>query len=206
MSRRNQGLLVPASKRTSDPSVSDQKPILGGIAERYATALFELAEDANAHDQVNADLSDLRAMIEQSRDLSNFIRSPLFSRDEHTRGLGAILDQAGASALTKQFVGTVAQKRRLFALVDIIRAYGQMLAKARGEATAQVISAHTLSADQLSRLAETLKAQLGSDVSLETSVDESLLGGLVVKVGSRMIDSSIRTKLNRLQLNLKEAS
>ncbi len=186
--------------------MSAQDPILGGIAERYATALFDLAESAGAHDQVKADLNTLRAMIEQSADLAKFIKSPLFTREEHVRALGAILAQAGASELTSKFVGVVADKRRLLLLIDMIHAYSQMLADARGETTAQVTSAHKLSDDQLARLTATLKAQIGGSVVLETSVDETLLGGLVVKVGSRMIDSSIRTKLNRLQLNLKEAS
>lgn len=186
--------------------MSAQDPILGGIAERYAKALFELADAGNAHDQVKGDLASLRGMIEQSADLAKFISSPLFTRDEHVRALGAVLGQAGASDLTKQFVGTVADKRRLGLLVDMIRSYDQMLASARGETTAQVTSAHKLSDDQLARIAATLKTQIGGDVVLESSVDETLLGGMVVKVGSRMIDSSIRTKLNRLQLNLKEAS
>ena len=178
----------------------------GDIAERYATALFELADEAGAHDAVEKDVVALTAMIDGSDELADFIRSPLFSRDEHARGLGALLGKLGASELTKQFVGTVAQKRRLFALPGMITSYRRQLATSRGEMSATVESAHALSGEQISKIKETLKAQLGSDVALETSVDPSLLGGLVVRVGSRMIDSSIRTKLNRLQLNLKEAS
>ncbi len=157
-------------------------------------------------DVVAADLSALGIMIDESADLSKFIHSPLYSREEHVRGLGAILDKSGASPLTKQFVGTVAEQRRLVALTGMIESYQQMLAAKRGEMSASVASAHPLSAEQLAAIKETLKAQLESDVALETSVDESLLGGLVVRIGSRMIDSSLRTKLNRLQLNLKEAS
>ncbi len=186
--------------------MAGQDTISGGLTGRYAKALFGLADEAGVLETVEADLNALGAMIKLSDDLSNFIRSPLYSRDEHIRGLGAILDKSGASALTKKFVGTVAGQRRLYALTGMITDYRQMLAAKRGEMSATVASAHTLSEAQLVRIKETLKAQLGKDVALEASVDESLLGGLVVRVGSRMIDSSLRTKLTRLQLNLKEAS
>ncbi len=186
--------------------MAGQNAITGGIATRYATALFELADESGALDTVSADLQSLKNMLEQSSDLARFVASPLYTRDDHTKALGAILEKAGASALTQQFVGTVAHQRRLFSLGDMITSFGQQLAAKRGEVTAQVTSAHTLSEAQLAQIKETLKAQLKSDVALETSVDENLLGGLVIRVGSRMIDSSIRTKLNRLQLNLKEAS
>jgi F-type H+-transporting ATPase subunit delta len=178
----------------------------GDIAGRYATALFELADSAGALDTVEAYLNALGAMIAGSDDLSKFIRSPLYSRDEHGRALAALLGKADASELTRQFIGTVAQKRRLFALEAMIASFRDMLAKKRGQVSALVESAHPLSDDQVAKIKETLKAQIGSDVTLETSVDPGLLGGLVVRVGSRMIDSSLRTKLNRLQLNLKEAS
>lgn len=186
--------------------MAGNKSTSGDIAARYATALFELADETNALDTVEADLKSLGAMIDQSADLSKFIRSPLYSRDEHTRALAALLEKSGAAGLTKQFVGTVAGHRRLFVLPGMIKAYGEMLAKKRGQMSAKVESAHPLSDAQLSQIKEILKGQLGSDVALETSVDPELLGGLVVRVGSRMIDSSLRTKLNRLQLNLKEAS
>lgn len=178
----------------------------GDIAERYATALFELADETGTLDMVNGDLTQLGAMIADSADLLKFIRSPLYSRDEHTRALSALLEKAGASDLTKQFVGTVAGHRRLFVLAGMIKSYKAMLAKKRGQMSATVESAHPLSDAQLAKIKEVLKGRLGSDVALEASVDPSLLGGLVVRVGSRMIDSSLRTKLNRLQLNLKEAS
>jgi len=186
--------------------VAGKSSTSGDIAKRYAKALFELADEAGALDTVAADLTGLGAMIDQSADLSKFIRSPLYSRDEQTRALGALLEKSGASTLTIQFVGVAAQHRRLFVLPDMIKSFREMLAAKRGQMSAKVESAHPLSDEQLAKIKETLKAQLGSDVALETSVDPSLLGGLVVRVGSRMIDSSIRTKLNRLQLNLKEAS
>jgi len=187
-------------------NVAGKNSTSGDIAERYATALFELADETGALDTVDGDLTSLAAMIGGSADLLKFIRSPLYSRDEHTRALEAILSKAGASDLTKKFIGTVAGHRRLFVLPDMIKAYKAMLAKKRGQMSAKVESAHPLSDAQLASIKEILKGQLGSDVALDASVDPSLLGGLVVRVGSRMIDSSLRTKLNRLQLNLKEAS
>lgn len=186
--------------------VAGKKSTSGDIAKRYATALFELADETGALDTVEGDLKSLGAMINQSADLSKFIRSPLYSRDEHTRALDALLAKAGASGLTKQFIGTVAGHRRLFVLTDMIKSFGDMLAAKRGQMSAKVESAHPLSDAQLAKIKEILKGQLDSDVTLETTVDPELLGGLVVRVGSRMIDSSLRTKLNRLQLNLKEAS
>ncbi len=186
--------------------VAGKNSTSGDIAKRYATALFELAEETGALDTVEGDLKSLGAMINQSADLSKFIASPLYSREEHTRALDALLGKAGASALTKQFIGTVAGHRRLFVLTDMIKSFGEMLAAKRGQMSAKVESAHPLNDAQLAKIKEILKGQLDSDVTLETTVDPELLGGLVVRVGSRMIDSSLRTKLNRLQLNLKEAS
>ena len=186
--------------------MAGQSKITGGIATRYATALFELADESGALDAVHADLKSIKAMLDGSEDLARFLASPLYSRDDHNKALGVILDKAGMSSLTKQFIGTVANKRRLFTLGDMITSFAQQLAEKRGEVTADVTSAHPLSDAQLAQIKESLKAQLEKDVTLETSVDANLLGGLVVRVGSRMIDSSIRTKLNRLQLNLKEAS
>lgn len=186
--------------------MAGQKATSGGIASRYATALFELADEGGALDTVHGDLKSLQTMLDQSEDLSRFIASPLYTREDHKKALGSIMDKAGLSALTKQFIGTVANQRRLSVLGDIISSFAQQLADKRGEVTAQVTSAHPLSEPQLLQIKESLKAQLEKDVTLETSVDENLLGGLVVRVGSKMIDSSIRTKLNRLQLNLKEAS
>jgi F-type H+-transporting ATPase subunit delta len=186
--------------------VAGKSSTSGDIAERYATALFELAEETGTLDTIESDLTALGAMIDESADLAKFIRSPLYSREEHTRALEAILKKSGANELTQQFIGTVAQHRRLFVLPDMITSFKQMLAKKRGQMSAKVESAHPLSEAQLDHIKQVLKGQLGSDVALETSVDPELLGGLVVRVGSRMIDSSIRTKLNRLQLNLKEAS
>lgn len=174
-----------------------------GVAGRYAAALFDLARDAGALDTVHQDLTDLKRLLGESADLADLVRSPLFSRDEQTRALGAVLDKAGAGDLTKRFLSVVAKNRRLFALRGMIDAFSALLADFRGEMTAQVASAYPLTATQTEELRETLSAQLRRKIQLETTVDASLLGGLVVRVGSRMIDNSLRTKLSNMQLAMK---
>jgi F-type H+-transporting ATPase subunit delta len=174
-----------------------------GVAGRYAAALFDLARDAGLLDVVQQDLADLKRLIAENADLAELVRSPLFSRDQQTRAIGAILERAGADPLTSRFLGVVATNRRLFALRGMIDAYTALLAEHRGEMTAEVVSAHPLTDDQANALRETLSAQLRRTIQLETSVDNSLLGGLIVRVGSRMIDNSLRTKLSNLQLAMK---
>jgi F-type H+-transporting ATPase subunit delta len=174
-----------------------------GVAGRYAAALFDLAKEAGALDAVQQDLSDLKRLLGESADLADLVRSPLFSRDEQTRAIAAVLDKAGASDLTKRFLAVVAKNRRLFAIRGMIDSYAAMLADERGEMTAQVTSAHPLTVTQTEELRDTLSAQLGRKIQLETAVDSSLLGGLVVRVGSRMIDNSLRTKLSNMQLAMK---
>jgi len=169
-----------------------------GVAGRYAAALFDLAKDAGTLDTVHQDLTDLKRLLGESA-----VRSPLFSRDEQTRAIGAVLDKAGASDLTKRFLSVVAKNRRLFALRGMIDAFSVLLADFRGEMTAQVSSAYPLTATQTEELRDTLSAQLRRKIQLETTVDPSLLGGLVVRVGSRMIDNSLRTKLSNMQLAMK---
>jgi len=193
-----------------DPSVasihvSSDKPLAAGVAGRYATALFELAEQAGALEPVAADLESLTALIAQSDDLRRLVKSPVFTAEEQARAMDALLVKAGAQKLTQNFVGVVVRNRRLFALSDIARAYGQLLAKSRGEMTAEVTSAHALVDAQIDELKQALKAAMGRDVKIQTNVDKELLGGLVVKVGSRMVDSSLRTKLNNLKFAMKEA-
>ncbi|MAU61010.1 F0F1 ATP synthase subunit delta [Parvibaculum sp.] len=185
--------------------MSSDHPV-SGVAGRYATALFELAEAQGALDAVAGDLDGIRAMLNESEDLLRLVRSPIFSADEQGRAFAAILDKAGASTLVKNFVGLVIRNRRLFALPDMISAYKAILAAKRGEMTADVTSAHALSGAQIESLKAALKSATGRDVNINTKVDAGLLGGLVVKVGSRMIDSSLRTKLNSLKIAMKEAS
>lgn len=176
---------------------------VSGIAGRYATALFELASDAKQVDAVASDLATIKTSMEDCADLARLVRSPLVSRDDQERAILAVLEKLGTSDLVRRFVGTVAQNRRLFALADMIGAFGQLLAAARGEVVAKVISAKKLTVKQMEALTKELKSSIGSDVAIEADVDSSLIGGLVVKVGSRMVDSSIRTKLQNLKFAMK---
>lgn len=175
----------------------------GAIAQRYAAALFELAEHHNALDQVAADLKAFRDMAAASDDLTRLLRSPVIGRDAQIRAITAVAEKAGFSDLTRRFLGTVAGNRRLFSVHGMIGAYLERLAAKRGEVTAAVTAAAQLTATQLASLTETLKTAVGAAVAIEVQVDPSLLGGLVVRVGSRMIDNSLRTKLQHLQLAMK---
>ncbi|MDA1090023.1 MAG: F0F1 ATP synthase subunit delta [Proteobacteria bacterium] len=174
-----------------------------GLAGRYATALFDLAESDGLLDRVAVDLDQLGQMIEASADLTRLIRSPVISRDDQGRAMAAVLDTPGMCQLTKNFVGTVAENRRLFALKGMIAAFQALLAAKRGEATADVISVKPLSKKQLDAIGKILKKAIGSKVTIDAKVDESLLGGLIVKIGSRMVDSSLRTKLQQMRFAMK---
>jgi F-type H+-transporting ATPase subunit delta len=175
----------------------------GGLAGRYANALFELAQDAGAIDVVSTDLTALRRAMETSADLRRLVRSPVFSAEDQARALKAILEKMGANVLTSKFVLLVAQKRRLPALPEIVQAYEHKVATARGETEAEVTAARSLSNAEIDELKSVLKSRLGKEPRLHSKVDPTLLGGLVVKVGSRMIDSSLRTKLDGLRQAMK---
>jgi F-type H+-transporting ATPase subunit delta len=177
---------------------------VSGMAGRYASALFELALEADALDGVAEDLDGFAAMMDESEDLSRLVRSPAFSREDQMRAIDAVLNEAGASGLVRKFIGLVTQNRRLFAIGDMIRGYRALLARHRGEVTAEVASAEPLGAAQTKALAAALRERLGRDARLEARVDPGLLGGLVVRVGSKMIDTSLRTKLNNLRIAMKE--
>jgi len=176
-----------------------------GVSGRYASALFELAREQNELDKVDQDLGKFQAMLEQSPDLARLVESPAFAAEEQERALGAVMDWASIGATTGNFLRVVTRNRRLFAAEDMIKGFRQQLALHRGEMTADVQSATPLSNEQLAALKSTLKASYGKDVRLDAKVDPSLLGGLVVKVGSRMFDSSLRTKLMNLKVVLKGA-
>lgn len=176
-----------------------------GIAGRYASALFDLALEESGLEAVETDLATLKAAIDGSTDLQRALKSPLVSRDALGAAMAAILEKAGVGTLTRNFVGLLARNRRLFALRDVITAFTAMLADHRGEVRAEARAAVALDEDQIRRLRTEIEAAVGKAVKLETRVDPDLLGGLVVKVGSRMIDSSLRTKLNRLRTAMKEA-
>ncbi len=177
---------------------------ISGVAERYASALFELAVSENKISAVEKDLGRLEALLSGSEDLVRLVKSPVFSADDQVSAIAAVLDKAKISGLVGNFVRVVASNRRLFAIPDMIRAFRQKLAEHRGETSAQVTVAQKLTAEQTKQLKATLKGVVGKDVALEIEIDPSLLGGMIVKVGSRQIDTSIKTKLSSLKLALKE--
>ncbi|MGV8997809.1 MAG: F0F1 ATP synthase subunit delta [Parvibaculaceae bacterium] len=179
---------------------------VSGMAGRYAKALFELAESAGNLDPVAGDLANISALLKSSDDLRRLVMSPAFSSDQQSKAFGAVLDRVGIKGLVANFVGLVIANRRLFALPEMITGFNSLLAAKRGEVSADVTSAHPLTDGQLQSLKASLKTATGSDVLINAKVDAGLLGGLIVKVGSRMIDSSLKTKLSSLKLSMKEAS
>jgi F-type H+-transporting ATPase subunit delta len=189
--------------RLGDLSLSAENTIVSGIAGRYATALFDLALDAKQIDVVAADMATIKTSLEECADLARLVLSPLVSRDDQARAMAAVLEKLGVSDLVRRFVGTVALNRRLFALSDMIDVFGKLLAAERGEVVAKVTSAKKLTVKQMEALTKELKSSTGSDVIIDAHVDDDIIGGLVVKVGSRMVDSSIRTKLQNLKFAMK---
>lgn len=183
--------------------MASESPVLTGLAGRYATALYELADEAKALDPVAADLAQLKAAITESADLQRLVASPLVPRDQQAKAVLAIVQKMGLSDLTRRFVGTVARNRRLFQLPAIIDGYAALLAEHRGEVTATVTSAKPLSAPQAESVNAALRAAIGRKVAVSLHVDPKLLGGLKVKVGSRLVDASLASKLQRLQLAMK---
>ncbi|MBZ0218633.1 MAG: F0F1 ATP synthase subunit delta [Fimbriimonadaceae bacterium] len=184
--------------------MAGSQTIVSGMAGRYASALFTLALDAKSVDKVAQELGEFSEMLTASTDLRRLVESPAFSADEQSRSIDALAKKAKFSALTTNFLGLVTRNRRLPAIKDMISAYRMLAAEHRGEVTADVSSASKLSAAQLKSLETALKSVIGKNVLVNQKVDESLLGGLIVQVGSRMIDSSLRTKLNNLKLAMKE--
>ncbi|WP_253343827.1 F0F1 ATP synthase subunit delta [Sphingobium sp. OAS761] len=177
--------------------------IQASLSGRYAVALFELARDASALDAVAESLAALKAALGESRDLRDLINSPVLSRDAAGKTIAAVASSMGLDALTANFLGVLAQNRRLAQLPAVIRAYETLLSNHRGEARAEVTSARPLTKTQITALAKSLKARVGRDVAVDAKVDPAILGGLVVKIGSQMIDSSIRTRLNSLATAMK---
>lgn len=184
--------------------MSEPQSISTGIASRYATALFELAKEEKGLKALETDADALAAALDNSEAFSDFIVSPIHSRAEQEAAIGAIASAMDLGPMVVNTLRLMAQKRRLFALPALVRQLRALIAAENGEVTAEVASATALSADQQKKLAETLKKSVGQDVKLSLSVDESLIGGLVVKVGSQMIDTSIRSKLSALQNTMKE--
>jgi len=185
-------------------TVAGEYPIDSGMAGRYATALFELALEAGTVDAVLADLQAFDALLDESADLARLVRSPVFTADVQSTALAAVLDKAGIGGLAAQFLKVVTSNRRLFAVHHIIKAYGALVAHHKGEVMAQVTVAEPLSDAHRNEIQDTLNAVTGKDVRIDVKVDPSIIGGLVVKIGSRMVDSSLRTKLNALKHAMKE--
>ncbi len=180
--------------------------IISGMAGRYATALFELALENKAVDAVKQDLESFDAMVDASADLNRLVRSPVFGVDEQLRALSAILDKAKIKGLAANFLRVITTNRRLFAAREMIRGYRVLVARHKGEVSAQITVAEKLTDKNVSALKSALKSVTGGkDIDLDVKVDPAIIGGLIVKVGSRMVDSSLRTKLNAIKFAMKEA-
>jgi F-type H+-transporting ATPase subunit delta len=174
------------------------------MAGRYATALFELALEARAVDSVEADLQKFDGLLAASTDLTRLVRSPLFTAQVHSKALAAVLEKAGIGGLAAKFLQVVTANRRLFAVRDIVKTYAALVAHHKGEVRAQVTVAEALPDARLGEIRDTLHAVTGRDVKVDVRIDPAIIGGLVVKLGSRMVDSSLRTKLNALRHAMKE--
>ena len=186
--------------------VAGEGAIVSGMAGRYATALFELSLEGNAVDAVKADLERFDALVAESADLTRLVRSPVFSVEDQVKALRAVLEAAGIGGISAQFLNVVASNRRLFAVRDMIRGYRQLVARHKGEVTAEVTLAEKPSDAHLAAIRDALEAVTKKDVQVDVKIDPAIIGGLVVKLGSRMVDSSLRTKLNAIKHAMKEVS
>lgn len=184
--------------------MAGEDTLVAGMTGRYATALFELARETGELASTETALGQFEALLDESAELRAFVRSPLLSAQDQSRVITAIASKANMGALTANFLQLLVKNRRLFAVRDVIASFRKLAADSRDEITARVVSAIPLSDKLTEELRATLKAKTGKDVSLAASVDPAILGGLVVKIGSRMIDTSIRTKLNNLKTVMKE--
>ena len=186
--------------------MAGEDPIISGMAGRYAGALFDLALDNKAVDAVKKDLEQFDVLVSGSADLHRLIRSPAFDADEQLKALSAVLAKAGITGLAANFLRVITTNRRLFAVRDMIRGYRALVARHKGEVTAQVTVAEKLNDKNLDALKSALKSVTGGkDIDLDVKIEPAIIGGLIVKVGSRMVDSSLRTKLNSIKLAMKEA-
>ncbi len=184
--------------------MSEPASLSSGIAARYATAVFDLAKDDAALDALESDIDALEGAMAESQDLRDLIHSPIYSRPDQAAAMGALATKMGLSGIVGNTLKLMASKRRLFVLPQLLRALRERIAEEKGEVTADVTSAKALSKAQTDKLAKTLKDRVGADVKINATVDESLIGGLVIKVGSTMIDTSIASKLGQLQNSMKE--
>jgi F-type H+-transporting ATPase subunit delta len=186
--------------------VAGENLTISGMAGRYAMALFELALEENALDAVRDDLDRFYALLDESPELLRLVRSPVFSADEQLKALSAVLDKVGIGGVAARFLKLVAANRRLFSVRDMIKGYRQLVARHKGEVTAEVVLAERPSDARLAEIKAALKAVTKKDVLVEVKVDPSIIGGMIVKLGSRMVDSSLRTKLNSIKHAMKEVS
>ncbi|MBV9460063.1 MAG: F0F1 ATP synthase subunit delta [Bradyrhizobium sp.] len=186
--------------------MAGEEPIVSGsgMAGRYATAVFELALEENTLDQVIADLDRFDALVAESPDLLRLVRSPVFGVEQQQAALVAVLDRAGIGGTAANFLRLVTANRRLFAVRDMIRALRVLVARHKGEVTAHVTVAEPLADRHLAALKDALKSVTGKDVKLDIAVQPAIIGGLVVKIGSRMVDASLKTKLNSIKHAMKE--
>ncbi|WP_149788141.1 F0F1 ATP synthase subunit delta [Lutimaribacter pacificus] len=184
--------------------MSEPASISSGIAARYATAVFELAKEDKSVAKIESDLDALDAALTDSADFRDLIASPVYSRDAQGKAITALAGKMGLTPVMTNVLALMAQKRRLFVLPQLVSTLRARIAEDKGEVTADVVSAKALTKTQADKLARTLKERVGKDVKINATVDESLIGGLIVKVGSKMIDTSIASKLNSLQNAMKE--
>jgi len=185
--------------------VADQGPIVSGIAGRYASALFELAEDDKVTDQVGKQLGQFAALLTGSEDLQRLVKNPVFTAEEQVKAVSAVLKKAGISGLAANFLKLVAAKRRLFAVEGMIRGFSALVDQKNGVVSAEVTVPSPLSDKNRASVLEALKGITGGKtVALNEKVDPAILGGLIVKVGSKMVDASLKTKLNSIKLAMKE--
>jgi len=176
---------------------------MASVAGRYASALFELATEEGKAAEIEADLANFQALCDESPDLLRMLRSPVIDAEDQEKAIAAVLSKAGLSAITINFFKLLAKNRRLFVATDVVRDFKALAARARGEVMAEVTAAMALSDAHVTELRNTLKASVGKDVTLVQKVDPSILGGLIVKIGSRMVDSSLKTKLETMKLALR---
>lgn len=184
--------------------IASENILLTGLAGRYAVALFEFAEEEKSLDLVAEELGGLASLLNESEDLQQITTSPIISSANQSTAMAALVKMAGFSKTVENFIGVVIKNRRLDQLSSIINEFNRMLSRHRGEVNASVVTAYKLDKKQLDALGKKLKSMVGSDVNVETEVDETILGGMVVRLGSRMIDSSLKTKLANLEATMKE--
>ena len=184
--------------------MSDQASTSKGVAKRYATALFDLANETDDIPTLEKNVDTLTEAIDESTDLNSLISSPIYSRDQQKNAISAIARKMGVSDVMINALSLMAEKRRLFVVPTFLSALSDLISESKNEITAEVVSAQSLSKGQVEKLGKSLKKNFGKDVKINATVDPTLIGGLVVKVGSRMIDTTIRAKLNSLQNTMKE--